>query len=42
MNTPIEKSNSVFSAFKDLEDPRKKRNQFHSLFVTAHKVEAAC
>ena len=32
MDIPLHKSNSVFSAFKDLEDPRKKRNQFYNLF----------
>ena len=32
MDTPLHKQNSVFTAFKDLEDPRKKRNQFYSLF----------
>jgi predicted transposase YbfD/YdcC len=32
MDMPIHKPNSVFSAFKDLEDPRKRRNQSYSLF----------
>lgn len=32
METPLDKPNSIFSAFKDLEDPRKKRNQTYSLF----------
>jgi hypothetical protein len=32
MNT--HKPNSVFAVFKDLEDPRKQRNQIYSLFDT--------
>lgn len=32
MNIPVKKSNSVLVAFKDLEDPRKSRNQFYNLF----------
>lgn len=32
MDTPLHNSNSIFSAFKDLEDPRKIRNQVYTLF----------
>ncbi len=32
MDKPLEKTNSIFSAFKNLKDPRKKRNQTYSLF----------
>lgn len=32
MDTPLNKSNNVFEAFKDLDDPRKQRNQSYSLF----------
>ncbi len=32
MDTPLHNSNSIFTAFKDLEDPRKKRNRLYSLF----------
>jgi len=32
MGAPLHKPNSIFSAFKDLKDPRKKRNQAYSLF----------
>ena len=32
MDTPLHKPNSIFSTFKDLADPRKKRNQSYSLF----------
>jgi predicted transposase YbfD/YdcC len=32
MDKPIHHPNSIFEAFKDLEDPRRKRNQIHNLF----------
>lgn len=32
MNIPLHNPNSIFTAFKDLEDPRRKRNQRYSLF----------
>jgi hypothetical protein len=32
MDTPLNKSNNVFEAFKDLKDSRKQRNQSYSLF----------
>ena len=32
MDTPSCSANSIFSAFKDLEDPRKIRNQLYTLF----------
>jgi predicted transposase YbfD/YdcC len=32
MDTPLHSANSIFTAFKNLEDPRRKRNQLYSLF----------
>jgi len=44
MEAPQQKQNSIFSAFKDLKDPRKNRNQFYSLFdvVTISILATLC